>query len=204
MQKKCDGLHQAAGIEQHLSEVQLDWISKKRCAEIVYKYRDLSAQAGVYWNKEEFSRDYSFPVVDALHCITGKRESCKKCESLSQNNLLPTFLPSLCFPVIPELHYWSRRRTEAATLFCWGAGPLLILGWFLQIKSESMFCCCCSPFKLLEEHRGSIKVTPLLPGNSSATPGIFAGWHTCTIGFVTPEHLCFFRMDVCMREASSW
>lgn len=166
--KKGDGLNQAAGIEQHLSEVQLGWIPKKRCAEIVHKYRGVRALAGVYWHQEEFSRGYSFPVPHAFHCITGKRESSKKCESLSQNNLLPTFIPSLCFPVIPELPCWSWRRTEAATLLCWGAGPLLVLGWFLQIQSEPVFCCCCRPFTLLEEHREFIKGTTLLPGNSSA------------------------------------
>lgn len=101
MQNNSDGLHQAAGIEEHLSEVQLGWIPKKRCAEIVYKYRDVSAQAGVSWNQEELPRGYSFAVADALHCITGKMESCKKCESLSQNRQ-PS--PSLFFPVIPELH----------------------------------------------------------------------------------------------------
>lgn len=191
----------ASGTEQRLRKVQLGWIPEKRCAEIVYKYRNVRAQAGVYWNQEEFSRGYSFPVADALHCITGKKESCKKYESFSQNReSSPSLYPQPVFSCQHRASLLIMKEnwgSHAALLGCW-ASPSF--GVIPEFKSESFFCHCCSPLTLPEEHREPIKVTTLLPGNCSALPGIFVGWHTWTIGFVTPEYLCFFRM---VREAAS-
>lgn len=70
--------------------------------------------------------------------------------SLKTGNILPAFIPSLCFPVSTELHCWSWRRTEAATLLCWDAGPLLVLGWFLNLSQNPSSATAAAPLHFLK------------------------------------------------------
>lgn len=163
-------------ISQPFSSVQLVYIPKTRYAKNVYKDRNVNARAGVCWHREEFSRGYSFPAADVLCLGDRKPQNSRKLKVTQTCSFSPLrSIPTLHWPFVTRVSllitkgHWSRC---IALLACWALPSLRVVlsNW----DKETAFCSYCSPFVLPKGHKGATKLTILLPGNSSASQGIFS------------------------------